>query len=125
MFSRIFRWILRTLLFFAALFAFAIISDYLSHRVKPGSVLVLKLTGAVVERGGAGVVSVLRGESQTPLNVVRRALKDGARDLRIAGLAVKVIDPKMAFSQAQELSAMIRALPSSGEWTRAYMETRS
>jgi len=54
---------------------------------------------------------------------VRSALKTAADDPRIAGLALKVIDPEMELAQAQELAGMIGEFKSHGKWTTAYMET--
>jgi protease IV len=104
------------------LFAIVIVSQYLSHRYKPGSVLVLNLDGTVVERSSANALGIINSD-QTALNVIRRALKSAETDDRIVGLAIKVVDPQMELAQAQELCAMITEFRSHGKWTTAYMET--
>jgi protease IV len=116
------RWFVRTVITLVVLLIIAVISDNISHYVPSGSVLVVKLTGPVVERGSSGVLGLLNAH-QTPLNLVRRALDRGARDPRIAGVAVKVIDPDMDLAQAQELARMIAAFRVHGKWTAAYLES--
>ncbi|MGH7907424.1 MAG: S49 family peptidase, partial [Candidatus Binataceae bacterium] len=122
MFRRLFRWLFRLVVLAIVLFIVAVIVDYFTHRVAPGSVLVIQLKGAVVERGGGGVTGLF-GAAGTPLNVVRKALNDGANDRRIDGLAIEIFEPRMELAQAQELCAMIRAFASHDKWTAAYLET--
>jgi protease IV len=122
MLKRLLRWFLKSVLMMAVLFAIVIVSQYLSHRYKPGSVLVLNLDGTVVERSGTNALGILNSD-QTALNVIRRALKSAETDDRIVGLAIKVVDPQMELAQAQELCAMITEFRSHGKWTTAYMET--
>ena len=59
MLKRLLRWLIKTALMLVVLFAIVIISQYLSHRYKPGSVLVLKLDGAVVERSSTNALGIL------------------------------------------------------------------
>jgi protease-4 len=122
MLKRLLRWFLKSVLMMAVLFAIVIVSQYLSHRYKPGSVLVLNLAGTVVERSSTNALGILNSD-QTALNVIRRALKSAETDDRIVGLAIKVVDPQMELAQAQELCAMITEFRSHGKWTTAYMET--
>jgi len=122
MLRRLFRWIVRTAITVAVLFAIVVISDYISHRVQPNSVLAVKLDGPVVERGGTGLRSLL-SIRETPLNVLRNAIDQGAKDPRIVGLEIKVIDPEMELAQAQEIIALIKSFKSHGKWTTAYLET--
>jgi protease-4 len=122
MFRRFFRWILRTVLIGILLFAIIAISDYISHRVQSNSVLAVELNGPVVERGGTGVLGLL-SKKQTALNELRNAIDRGARDPKIVGLEVKVINPEMELAQAQELVALIKSFKSHGKWTAAYIET--
>lgn len=123
MFKRLFRWLLRTIFVLIVLFLIVAASEYLSHRYKPGSVLVVQLDGPVVERGAESPLGLFTQQAQTSLNLVRRALTQAERDKRIVGLAIKVIDPQMELAQAQELCAMIREFRGHGKWTTAYMET--
>jgi protease-4 len=76
----------------------------------------------VVERGGTGVLGLL-SKKQTALNELRNAIDRGARDPKIVGLEVKVINPEMELAQAQELVALIKSFKSHGKWTAAYIET--
>ncbi|MGA6972776.1 MAG: signal peptide peptidase SppA [Candidatus Binatus sp.] len=122
MFRRLFRWMLRAVIISVVLIAIIGVSDYLSHRVQPDSVLEVDLDGPVVERGGTGVLGLL-SKSQTGLNVVRNAINQGAKDPKIVGLSIKVIDPEMELAQAQELIALIKKFKSHGKWTTAYLET--
>jgi len=98
------------------------VSDYLSHRVMPGSVLNVELKGPTVERGGGGVLGLLNAH-QTPLNLLRYAIDRGANDSHIVGMEIKVIDPEMELAQAQEIAALIKSFKSHGKWTSAYIET--
>ncbi len=122
MFKRLFRWLLRTIFVLLILFVVVAASEYLAHRYKPGSVLVLQLDGPVVERGEQSPLGLFT-QHQTALNLVREALQQGERDNRIVGLAIKVIDPQMELAQAQELCAMVREFRGHGKWTTAYMES--
>lgn len=122
MLKRLLRWFIKSVLMMAGLFAIIVISRYLSHRYKPGSVLVLSLDGEVVERSSTNALGILNSE-QAALNVIRRALKSAETDDRIVGLAIKIVDPQMELAQAQELCAMIAEFRSHGKWTTAYMET--
>ena len=92
MLKRIVRWFVRTVIVIAVLFVIVLASDWVAHRVPADSVLVVTLSGPVVERGSNGVLGLLNA-NQTPLNFVRRAIDRGTKDPRIIGLAVKVIDP--------------------------------
>jgi len=122
MIRRFFRWIIRTVIIVVVLFAIVAISDYISHRVQPNSVLAVELNGPVVERGGGGVLGLL-SKTQTALNVLRNAIDQGAKDPKIVGLEIKVINPTMELAQAQEIVALIQSFKSHGKWTAAYIET--
>ncbi|MGA9723883.1 MAG: signal peptide peptidase SppA [Candidatus Binatus sp.] len=122
MIRRFFRWIIRTVLIVVVLVAIVAISDYISHRVQPNSVLAVELNGPVVERGGSGVLGLL-SKTQTALNVLRNAIDQGAKDPKIVGLEIKVINPEMELAQAQEIVALIQSFKSHGKWTAAYIET--
>src|SRR5258708_36884582 len=117
-----FRWIFRTVMVVVVLLLIAGISDYISHRVQPDSVLDVELKGPTVERGGGGVLGLLNAH-QTPLNLLRYAIERGAKDSRIVGMEIKVIDPEMELAQAQEIAALIKSFKSHGKWTSAYIET--
>ncbi len=78
MLKRLFRWLLRTAVIVAVLLMIAVIADYVNHRVKPGSVLVVTLDGPVVERGRGGISALLGAGKETPLNQVRSALDKAA-----------------------------------------------
>ncbi|HXZ88315.1 MAG TPA: signal peptide peptidase SppA [Candidatus Binataceae bacterium] len=121
MLKRLIRWMLRLIVITVVLVVIVVVSQYLSHRYRPGSVLVLELNGPVVERGTP--VRGLLGAAQVPLNVVRQSLETAAKDPRIAGLAIKVIDPDMELAQAQELADAITEFKQHGKFTTAYMET--
>ncbi len=122
MFRRFFRWIIRTVIIVVVLFAIVAISDYISHRVQPNSVLAVELNGPVVERGGGSVLGLF-SKTQTALNVLRNAIDQGAKDPKIVGLEIRVINPEMELAQAQEIVALIQSFKSHGKWTAAYIET--
>jgi len=122
MLKRLLRWILRTVLMLAVLFAIVLVSQYVSHRYKRGSVLEVKLDGPVTERGDTNPLGMLKSD-ETALSVIRQALKAGETDKRFVGLSIKIVDPQMELAQAQELCAMIKEFRSHGKWTVAYMET--
>jgi protease-4 len=122
MIKRTLRWLVRTI---AIVIVFGVIShvvNWWSHRVAPGSVIELALKGPVIERGSDGLRGLV-DNNQTPLNVVRRALRQAADDPRIVGLAIRITDPEMEFAQAQELSALIRAFAAHHKWTTTYLES--
>ncbi|MFI5353286.1 MAG: signal peptide peptidase SppA [Candidatus Binatales bacterium] len=123
MLKRLFRWLIRTAVIVLVLFLIAAIADYVNHRVKPGSVLVVTLDGPVVERARGGISALLNAGKATPLDQVRSALDQAGRDQRIAGAALKIIDPEMELAQAQEIAALVKDFASHGKWTTAYMET--
>jgi protease IV len=122
MLRRFVRWILRTVIIVVILVVIIAVSQYLAHRIQSGSVLEVTLDGPVVERGQSGVLGLLR-EQETPLNFVRNALDRAARDPKISGLAIKVIDPQMDLAQGQEIDALIKNFRSHGKWSAAYVET--
>src|SRR5689334_7657874 len=122
MLRKLLRWALRTLAVVVALFVIALLSDFLSHRVQRGSVLVLTFKGTVVERGTPSLLGLV-GPHETPLNAMRVALKRAAADSRIDGVAVKIMDTELELSQAQEIAALIRRFRDSGKWAAAYVET--
>jgi protease-4 len=122
MLRRLFRWILRSVISMVALLLIVAISEYISHRVQSGSVLAVSLKGPVVERAGTSVLGLLNA-NQTPLNTLRRAIRNASRDSRIVGMSIKVIDPQMELAQAQEIITLIKVFKSRGKWTSAYIET--
>ncbi len=116
---------MRTLVTVAALALLAMVVDYLSHRVAPGTVLMVRLEGPIAERGSTSVVGAVRGGHETALNVVRRAIDRASRDPRIEGLAIEIIDPTMELAEAQELCGLIRRF--ADEWQvdhRLYRDRR-
>jgi protease-4 len=122
MMKKAFRWLLRMVAGLVALGIIVLLSEYISHRVQPGSVMVVTFNGPVVERGSANFLGML-SPHETPLNVMRVALTKAAKDPRISGLALKIIDTQMELSQAQEIAALIGKFRDSGKWTAAYVET--
>ena len=114
--------VLRIVVAAVALLAIAYISESISHRVRPGSVLVVTFKGPVVERGTTNFLGML-SPKETPLNIMRVALTKGAKDPRISGLAIKIIDTEMELAQAQEVATLIRKFKEQGKWTAAYVET--
>ncbi|MGH7917336.1 MAG: signal peptide peptidase SppA [Candidatus Binataceae bacterium] len=121
MLRKLLKWVLRLVVLAVIVFVAILVSQWLSHRYHPGSVLVLEINGPVVERASSrlGLVS----QQQTPLDTVRRALRMGENDPRFVGLAVEVIDPQMQLADAQELDAMISEFRRHGKWVAAYLET--
>jgi protease-4 len=115
------KWVLRLVVLAAIVFIAILVSQWLSHRYHPGSVLVLEINGPVLERS-TPQLGLIRN-AQTPLDTVRRALRMAANDHRFVGLAVKVIDPHMELAQAQELNAMIDEFKHHGKWVSAYLES--
>ena len=98
------------------------ISEHILHRVQPNSVLSVELDGTVVERGSSSVFGLL-SKNETALNTLRDAIDQGAKDPKIVGLEIKVINPEMELAQAQEIVALIKSFKSHGKWTEAYLET--
>jgi protease-4 len=123
MLKRLGRWLLRLIILAAVIFLIVVISDFVEHSYRPGSVLVLELDGSVVERSSSSALGLINSSNETPLDDVRRALNTAANDPRIVGLAIRVIDPQFELAQAQELSAMVDSFRNHGKWVTAYMET--
>ncbi|HXD89637.1 MAG TPA: signal peptide peptidase SppA [Candidatus Binataceae bacterium] len=122
MFKRLFRWLFRSVLISLALFLILAVSRYISHRYRPGSVIVLELDGPLQERA-SGQSFGLRQPRGGALNTIRTALRGAQDDPRIVGMAIKIIDPEMELAQAQELCGLIDDFRAHGKWTTAYMET--
>ena len=122
MFRRFFKWLLRTVIISLLLIAIIAISEHISHRIQPNSVLEVELNGTVVERGSGNLLGLL-SKNETALNVLRKAINRGARDPKIVGMDIKVINPEMELAQAQEIVALIEKFKSHGKWTSAYIET--
>jgi protease-4 len=122
MLKRLFRRLVRVVVFAAMILVVVSVARFFAHRYRPGSVIVLQLDGPLLERGGYTLVGLTQPH-QTSLNLVRRALKGAENDPRITGLAVKVLDPEMELAQAQELSGLITEFSQHGKWTTAYLET--
>ncbi len=122
MIRRFFRWILRTVIIIVVLVAIVAISEHISHRVQPNSILTVKLDGTIVERGSSSVLGLL-SKNETALNTLREAIDRGAKDPKIVGLEIKVLNPEMELAQAQEIVALIKSFKSHGKWTEAYIET--
>src|SRR5579862_9336592 len=122
MFRRFFRWILRTVLIVVVLVAIVAISEHISHRVQPNSVLSVELDGTMVERASSSVLGLI-SKDETALNTLRNAIDKGAKDPKIVGLEIKILNPEMELAQAQEIVALIKSFKSHGKWTEAYLET--
>jgi protease IV len=122
MLRRLFRWLVRTVVFAVVTLAIVGLVRFFAHRYRPGSVIVLQLDGPLVERGSYSIVG-LATQRETALNVVRRALRGAQNDPRISGLAIEVFDPDLKLAQAQELTNLISEFSQHGKWTTAYLET--
>jgi protease IV len=122
MLKRLFRRLVRLLIFAVVVLVIVAVGRFFAHRYRPGSVIVLQLDGPVVERGSYSIPGLTRTH-QTALNVVRRTLRGAENDPRIAGLALKIFDPNLELAQAQELSNLITEFAQHGKWTVAYLET--
>ncbi len=122
MLKRLFRWLIRLLVFVVVIFVVVAVARFFAHRYRPGWVMVLQLDGPLLERGSYSIFGLM-AQHTTALNGIRRALRGAANDPRITGLAVKLIDPDMELAQAQELSSLITEFGEHGKWTTAYMET--
>ncbi len=122
MLKRLFRWLVRSVIFAVAIFVVVGVVRFFAHRYRPGSVIVLQLDGPLLERGSYSILGLAQ-QHQTALNVVRRTLGGAENDPRITGLAVKVLDPAMELAQAQELSSLITEFGRHGKWTTAYLES--
>ncbi len=123
MIRRLFRWLIRTVVTVAILIVAAAAIDFYSHQIRRGSFLLVKIDGPVLERASVGLLSRVTGRTETPLNVMRKALSDAAKDSRIAGVAVEVLNPDLAFAKAQEIASMMREVSKSGKPVLAYLET--
>src|SRR5271163_2288545 len=122
MIRRFFKWLLTTVIIIFVVVGIIAISEHISHRVQPDSVLEVELNGTVVERASSSVFGLL-SKNETALNTLRNAINHGARDPKIVGMDIKVINPEMELAQAQEIVALIQSFKSRGKWTAAYIET--
>ena len=55
MIKRLLRWLLRLVVSVLVVLAIILVSDFVSHRYRPGTVLVLELNGPMPERGSGSV----------------------------------------------------------------------
>src|SRR5271163_24407 len=122
MIRRFLKWLLTTVIIIFVVVGIIAISEHISHRVQPDSVLEVELNGTVVERASSSVFGLL-SKNETALNTLRNAINHGAKDPKIVGMDIKVINPEMELAQAQEIVALIKRFKSHGKWTSAYIET--
>jgi protease IV len=122
MFRRLARWLLRLIITALIIFFVVLIVDAVEHHYSAGTVLVLQLDGPVVERATSSALGLI-GQTETPLDAVRKAMVMAQEDPRIVGLAIRVIDPDLELAQAEELTGMIDEFRKHGKWVTAYMET--
>src|SRR5271156_12923 len=122
MIRRFFKWLLTTVIIIFVVVGIIAISEHISHRVQPDSVLEVELNGTVVERASSSVFGLL-SKNETALNTLRNAINHGAKDPKIVGMDIKVINPEMELAQAQEIVELIKRFESHGKWTSAYIET--
>jgi protease-4 len=123
MIRRLLRWLLRTVIAIVVLVAIAAAFDFYSRQFRRGSFLLVKIDGPVLERSRLGLISSLSGQAETPLNVLRTAIEGAAKDSRIAGMAMEVIDPTIAFAKAQEIVSLTHSFAKTGKPVAAYLET--
>ena len=122
LFKRLLKWIVRSVLTMLVLILIIAVSRYISHRYKPGSVIVVELDGPLSERASNQGLRLVKSPGAA-LSSIRHAIRSAQDDPRIVGLAIKVVDPQMELAQAQELSALVADFRAHGKWTTAYMET--
>src|SRR5258708_36512450 len=122
MFRGFVGWIVCSVIITVVVVTIVAVSSYISHRVQPNSVLSVELNGTVVERGSSSVLGLL-SKNETALDTLRNAIDQGAKDPKIVGLEIKVINPEMELAQAQEIVALIKSFKGHGKWTEAYLET--
>ena len=103
MFRSFFRWIFRTVIVVVVLVAIVAISEHISHRVAPNSILSVELDGTVVERGGTSVLGLL-SKNQTALNVLRNALDRGATNPKSSASKSRSSTPRWNLRRRRRLS---------------------
>ncbi|MDJ0852966.1 MAG: S49 family peptidase [Myxococcota bacterium] len=91
--------------------------------VKPGSVLVVDVSGRYVEQPGASLVGRLLGADRRPFVSLLSELEKARRDDRLSAVLLRIRRTDMRWGMAQEVRDAIRDLRDSGRRTLAYLET--
>ena len=100
----------------------AITVGYFSKRIRPDTVLTLRLEGEIGEQvPGDTFSSLLVGPPTTVADVVE-ALDRAARDPRITGLEVRVGESTLGIANIQEIRQKIREFNRAGKFSVAYLE---
>lgn len=93
--------------------------------VEAGSVLVLELSGELVEEPDPPWLLRLLGPAQRSFVSVLSELRKAERDERIAKVLLKIRDLEIGWAKAQELRSAIADLREAGRETVAYLEVES
>ncbi|MBZ5542347.1 MAG: signal peptide peptidase SppA [Acidobacteriia bacterium] len=107
---------------FLVLEILAITVGYFSKRIKPDTVLTLRLEGEIEEQGPTDpLASLLAGPQMTVTDIVE-ALDRARRDSRITGLEIRVGESTLGIANIQEIRQKIREFNRAGKFSVAYLE---
>jgi protease IV len=91
-------------------------------RIPPGSVLTIKLTGAMREFAPRSPLDQLRGHAGPALFDLRQVLEGAAHDSRVSTVIVRIAGLETGLATADELYTLLRALGRAGKRTIALLE---
>jgi protease-4 len=94
-------------------------------KVRPGSILVLDLSGRFIEAAEPSILGRLLGDGRRPFVSLLSELAKAQRDERLAGVVLRIRRLDVDWGMAQELRDAIAELGEAGRPTLAYLETGS
>lgn len=110
--------------FFGALFIFAIVSALNDKPVvKKDTVLRVNLTGLITEKFPRDAFSRQFEGANGQMHDIRKSLAMAKKDERLLGVYVRIGNPGIGWSKAQEIREMLHDFKESGKFVTAFMET--
>jgi protease-4 len=99
-----------------------ITAAYFSKRIKPNTVLTLRLEGEIEDQAPGDPLTSLFGGPQMTVTDIVEALDRARRDERITGLDVRVGESTLGIANIQEIRQKIREFNRTGKFSVAYLE---
>jgi protease-4 len=98
---------------------------YFVRRIKPHSVLSLRIEGDIPEQASQEVISSIVAGPQTTVTDIVEALERARTDPRITGVSLRVGESTMNMAKIQEIREKIRELNGARKFSVAYLEFAS
>ena len=105
-----------------ALQILGVVVVYLSRRIKPETVLTLRIEGDIPERPPQDALRDLLVGPPTTVTDIVEALERARTDPRITGIEVRVSESTMNMAKIQDIRDQIREFNRSGKFSLAYLE---